>query len=387
MNVSKKNIYTLQNLAHLSNLNEAELGEHKMNQKKCADNQCTDFGLNRLFDMDKIVKNVKNKLRNDKEDKDIPRNNCVKQEGVRSQEQRNSDQWSLKDNKSDSDSSFGLKTLFAQKKNDHKRQRRKGKKIVKQIKKDGSYGLEWLFSEKHDNDKRCKHNKRKRRKMDYDKSESEDDYRDEVIKEKRKRPNHFVAIRVLDSKIHLATKEFQKIVLKENEKLKPALIPLISLHITMAVMHLDDSMLEIAKDSLEICKDKITEALADVDFRLTFHGVGNFKNQVVFAKIQEKEQIKCIKTINSMITEVFEKNGICLSDKKEYNPHLTLMKLSRKSSLRKNGIRKVEEKSYAPLIDLYFGDEIVKNVYLCSMHGDKEDDGFYKCLSSITFSN
>ncbi|XP_028397793.1 A-kinase anchor protein 7-like [Dendronephthya gigantea] len=218
------------------------------------------------------------------------------------------------------------------------------------------------------------------------KNESEDEDWNKVVKNKKRRPNHFVAIRVLDSKIHLAAKEFQETVLKENEKLKPALIPLISLHITMAVMHLDDPLIEIAKDSLEMCKEKINEALADVNFRLTFCGVGNFNNQVVFAKIQEKEQIECLKTINSVITETFQKNGICLSNKREYNPHLTLMKLSGMSSLGKSGIRKVEEKVYASSVDSYFGNEIVRNVYLCCMHGDKEDDGFYKCLSTITFS-
>ena len=205
------------------------------------------------------------------------------------------------------------------------------------------------------------------------------------VKIKKKRPNHFLAIRVSDPTIHLAVKGFQDTVLKESEKLKPALIPLISLHITIAVMYLDETTVKIAQEYSKKCKNKINEALKTVNFKLIFRGVGNFRNEVVFAKLQEKEHIECLKTIYNVLMVEFEESGISFSDKKKYNPHLTLLKLSRKISLRKNGIRKVEESVYDEWLDSYFGEEIVKNLHLCSMQGAKEKDGFYGCLATIPF--
>ena len=202
--------------------------------------------------------------------------------------------------------------------------------------------------------------------------------RTEEIKIQKKRPNHFVAIRVSDPAIHLAIKGFQDAVLKENEKLKPALIPLISLHITMAVMHLDETTIKIAQDALEKCKDEISRALQAVDHKLIFSGVGNFNNQIVFAKLLEKQQIDCLKNINSVIKKAFEEDEICLTDKKEYNPHLTLIK---KRSFRKDEIKKI----YESYLDKCFGEESVKKVHLYRM-GPKED-GSYECVSTITCCN
>jgi A-kinase anchor protein 7 len=202
--------------------------------------------------------------------------------------------------------------------------------------------------------------------------------RTEEIKIQKKRPNHFVAIRVSDPAIHLAIKGFQDAVLKENEKLKPALIPLLSLHITMAVMHLDETTIKIAQDALEKCKDEISRALQAVDHKLIFSGVGNFNNQIVFAKLLEKQQIDCLKNINSVIKKAFEEDEICLTDKKEYNPHLTLIK---KRSFRKDEIKKI----YESYLDKCFGEESVKKVHLYRM-GPKED-GSYECVSTITCCN
>ena len=211
------------------------------------------------------------------------------------------------------------------------------------------------------------------------KRESEKGGRTEEIKIQKKRPNHFVAIRVSDPAIHLAIKGFQDAVLKENEKLKPALIPLLSLHITMAVMHLDETTIKIAQDALEKCKDEISRALQAVNHKLIFSGVGNFNNQIVFAKLLKKQQIDCLKNINSVIKKAFEEDEICLTDKKEYNPHLTL--LIEKRSFRKDEI----EKRYESYLDKYFGEESVKKVHLYRM-GPKED-GSYECVSTITCCN
>lgn len=347
------------------------------------------FDLNKLFDMEKVVNDVKIKLKEKRKDRKLQlvgrNSNEQKNKRKKGKKSKCTDEYSSYDD----DSSFDLDTLFHQQTEMVQKRPRKSKKRSKHAKKskeDESYGLDWLFGDKNVTEKKNKRKNRKKRMINYDNSESGEDESNKETKHKKKRPNHFVAIRVSDAAIHLSIKAFQDTVLKENEKLKPALIPLISLHITMAVMHLDEATIKIAQDALEKCKGKINEALKAVNFKLTFGGVGNFSNEIVFAKLQEKEQIECLKTINSIVADTFEEDGICLTDKKEYNPHLTLLKLSRKKSLRKNGIKKVEEGIYASWLDSYFGEESVTNVHLCSMQsGAKESDGFYKCVSTITF--
>jgi A-kinase anchor protein 7 len=381
----------------MSDLKIQNLGKGGENPTGCTSNEqskTSDFDscdMNMLFDMEKVVKNVKIKLKEKKKDRKMQLGVCNSSE-MKSRSSERKERKTSKNSeclsKDDSDSSFGLGTLFEQKKV-CKRQR-KSKKSNKNVKvkriEDESYGLEWLFSEKNTDSKKTKR-KNKKEMINYDVSQSGEDEMIEEIKVKKKRPNHFVAIRVSDPSIHLACEGFQDTVLKENEKLKPALIPLISLHITLGVMFLDETTIKIAQDSLEKCKDKISEALQAVNFKLIFRGVGHFSNQILFAKLEEKEQIECLKTIHHVVMVAFEENGISLNDKKEYNPHLTLLKLSRKSSLRKNGIKKVEESAYDAWLDSYFGEEVVRNLYLCSMQGAKEEDGFYKCLSTMSFCN
>ena len=361
------------------------VSEHELNMSSDIES----FDLNKLFDMEKVINDVKIKIKEKRKNRKL-------QLGSHSTEKKNkrrkgkkskcADEYSSFD---DNDSSFDLDTLFHQHTEmAHKRPRKakKQNRHAKRSKEDESYGLDWLFSDKNVTEKKNKRKNRKKRMIHYDNSESEEDESNKETKHKKKRPNHFVAIRVTDEAIHLSIKAFHDTVLKENEKLKPALIPLTSLHITMAVIHLDEATITIAQDALEKCKGKINEALKAVNFKLTFGGVGSFNNEVVFAKLQEKEQIECLKTINSIVAETFDEDGICLTDKKEYNPHLTLLKLSRKKSLRKNGIKKVGEGVYASWLDSYFGEESVTSVHLCSMHsGPKEVDGFYKCVSTITF--
>ena len=341
------------------------------------------FNLNKLFDMDEVVKNVKMKLKEKSEKNRKMQIKCAssnKQKNKKGKcKRKSSGNCSMRD---DSDSSLGLTTMFEQKEMGHKRQKKlkKGNQNVKR--NNESYGLDWLFCEKNIGEKK---NRRKGRTVNCENSESEEGERDKEIKIKKNRPNHFVAIRISDPTIHRAIEGFQDTIVKANAKLKPALIPLISLHITLAVVHLDESAIKSAENALKKCRDKMIEALKAINFSIIFNGIGNFSNEVVFAKVQEKEQIECLKAINSVVTETFEKEGISVTDKKEYNPHLTLLKLSRKKSLRRNRIKKVEESIYTTWLDSYFGEELVKNIHICSMQA-KEEDGFYKCVSTILLS-
>ena len=359
-----------------------------------------------VFDLPKIVNSVKMKVRETRQkrrmlqekvsflkvpEKDTLNLQTLFDEASVSSEEKRSEKIS-----SDvEDFGLGVLPVFEKTEQKGKRGRKKTRKMkratAKKIIENESFGLELLFNEE------SKVNENKRRARKRNKYEMIQDPEKNIVSDldeskvtgkttvKCKRPNHFVAIRVSNPEIQSVVENFQASLLQEDPNLKPALIPLPSLHLTMAVMHLDKAMTVVAKSALQKCKVKISQILDTVHFKLKFVGIGNFRNEVVFAKIEEKH-LECLKSINDVITAAFEDEGICTSDKKGWKPHLTLLKLSRKRSLRKKGIRKVNEDSYTSWNDSYFGEEVVKNVHLCSMFETKEQDGFYKCIETISLT-
>ena len=169
------------NVGDLKVKNEVKLGEK---QAKCTSNDQSitsdidSFDLNMLFDMEEVVKNVKIKLKEKREDKKIQlkvcnsselKNGSSKMKKSKTKETGKNSECIIAND--DSDSSFGLGTLFEQK--TARKRQRKSKNVsnnnvkVRRI-KDESFGLEWLFGEKNIGNKKNKR-KNKRRMIDYDK--------------------------------------------------------------------------------------------------------------------------------------------------------------------------------------------------------------------------
>lgn len=52
--------------------------------------------------------------------------------------------------------------------------------------------------------------------------------------------------------------------------------------------------------------------------------------------------------------------------------------------MRRSGVKKIFEESYVSWVDFNFGEELVIVLYLCVM-GEKDIDGFYKCMVIMIF--
>jgi len=280
---------------------------------------------------------------------------------------------------------------------------------------DGSFGLETLFDEDlhvHHNDAagwitqskaKIKQGKRKKRKRklqlnalsdddDTDMASTSGSKDDGLLpkgkkKPKRITPNYFLAIRVSSPQIHSAIKIVQDSIATHNEKLTPALIPLETLHLTLMVTHLEnDEQIQKATEVLKQCKISLDPILRNNALTMTFSGLGHFNHQVLYAKLCGGEQMEVLKSVVNIVRETFTKEGIPSTDSREFSPHLTVMKLSRNPTLRRKGIKKIPEESYASWVDMSFGEEPVNAVHLCSMN-KKEKDGFYKCEATVTFND
>ena len=278
-----------------------------------------------------------------------------------------------------------------------------------------SFGLETLFDEDlHHNDavrwitqskpkttrKQRKREKRKRKLQLNTLSDDDDDTditsasgnKDNGLLPKGKKkpkkitPNYFLAIRVSNPQIHSAIKIVQDSITTNNEKLTPALIPLATLHLTLMVIHLEnDEQIQKATEVLNQCKISLDPVLRNSSLTMTFSGLDHFNHQVLYAKALGGEEV--LKSVVNIVRETFTKEGIPSTDPREFSPHLTVMKLSRNPRLRRKGIKKIPEESYASWVDMSFGEESVNALHLCSMNKKKEKDGFYKCEATVTFKD
>ena len=207
-------------------------------------------------------------------------------------------------------------------------------------------------------------------------------------KPKRITPNYFLAIRVSNPQIHSAIKIVQDSITTHNEKLAPALIPLATLHLTIMVIHLEnDEQIQKATEVLNQCKISLDPILQNNALTMTFSGLDHFNHQVLYAKLCGGEDMEALKSVVNIVRETFTKEGIPSTDSREFSPHLTVMKLSRNPNLRKKGIKKIPEESYASWVDMSFGEEPVNAVHLCSMNKRREKDGFYKCEATVKFND
>lgn len=204
---------------------------------------------------------------------------------------------------------------------------------------------------------------------------------------KRIQPNFFLAVRIHNPQIHTGIKVIQDSIATHNKKLKPAFVSLATLHVTLMVMHLEDAKeIEKAGRILHQCKTSLEPILAKSAMMLRFSGLGHFRQQVLYAKLEEEGR-DFLKSVAEILREIFTKEGIPSTDSREYNPHMTVMKLTgHNPQLRRNGVKKIPEESYSSWVDLNFGEEQVSALHLCAM-GEKDKDGFYKCMATVTFGD
>ena len=254
--------------------------------------------------------------------------------------------------------------------------------------------VRWVAKGKH-KAKLWKRNKRKRKRQLSGLSDDDDvdiaavDMKDSPSKLKKKpkriMPNYFIAIRVSNPVIHSGVKIVQDSIVSHDEKLKPALIPLATLHLTLLVLHLkDEEKIQKATEVLHQCRTSLEPVMLNSALTLNFAGLNHFRHQVLFVKLCGEEGIVRLNTVANVVRDMFAKEGIPSTDSREFSPHLTVMKLTRSPKLRKRGIRKIPLESYATWTDFDFGEERVSSLHLCSMN-KKEEDGFYKCVTTVKF--
>ncbi|NXB69217.1 AKA7G protein, partial [Struthidea cinerea] len=215
------------------------------------------------------------------------------------------------------------------------------------------------------------------------------DQKEEVLgqelpkKRPREAPNYFVAIPITDDQILDRIEDVQELIFSKEPDLSRALLPVQTMHLTIIVAHLGtEEEVKKAVLALKQSKTKVEDILQGKDFNLTFHGIGEFNNKVLYAKMLEEDQ-KMLSRIAEAVEECFIEMNLNISGSKDFKPHLTFLKLSKASRLRRRGFRKIRTDLYKEYEDSHFGTEVFSRIDLCAMRKKKQESGYYYCECSI----
>ncbi|XP_037988207.1 A-kinase anchoring protein 7 isoform X2 [Motacilla alba alba] len=203
-------------------------------------------------------------------------------------------------------------------------------------------------------------------------------------KNKQYRPNYFISLPITNPKITDSIQAVQDAIIQKDQRLSKAMVRSGSLHVTMLVMHLaSEEEISIAVGALSDSKDFVDDLLKGKRVDLSFEGIDHFRNQVGFVNLAENDHTALLKEIAETMKKIFQEKGI-MTEERAFKPHLTFMKLSKSTELRKQ-VKKIDSSLYEDFKNHYFGHEILHRFDLCSMLKKKQPNGYYYCESSIVF--
>ncbi|ESN93112.1 hypothetical protein HELRODRAFT_165273 [Helobdella robusta] len=198
-------------------------------------------------------------------------------------------------------------------------------------------------------------------------------------------PNSFLSIPITNSETSENIAAIQKFIVECDPMLKPLLINLPTLHITLGVFSLKNVVneLESCKEALEESKRKILDFGAKFPLSINVEGVGSFSNRVLYAKVTPSDDLKVVSQMSETLMKVFEDKGIKAADSLPFKPHITIMKLSRGKFFLKKNLKEIIEKIEAKYENEKMGSNEVNRVDLCWMRRQAHSDGYYNIIHQI----
>ncbi|XP_068246988.1 A-kinase anchor protein 7-like isoform X2 [Palaemon carinicauda] len=197
------------------------------------------------------------------------------------------------------------------------------------------------------------------------------------------RPNFFVGVQVSDSEIHKNIVKVQEALLAFEPAFNKALVDVATSHITLLIARIDDeNALSLATSALEEYAKSLEETMEPL--QLTFSGVDNFSNSVLYARVVEDEHHQRLIDVSAGLRQVFAEKGVCMPNTKPLNPHLTIAKMSKAPRGKGKCPRKIDSHSYESYRELYFGSQPVQSLQLLSMNLPKDEKRYYYCCKETS---
>ncbi|KAM4521872.1 uncharacterized protein akap7 isoform 3-T3 [Odontesthes bonariensis] len=227
--------------------------------------------------------------------------------------------------------------------------------------------------------------KRKRKRGDNGgQVDSEEDKDQKKKKRESQRPNYFVSIPITNTQIKSSMTEVQEAILQQEPRFARAMIPVPTLHITLLVTHLaHQEQVDQAAGVLAQVRPSVAELLGGRDLVLPFSGISHFRKEVVFVGLATGQHRHTLDSLAELLRSRFEEQGLLQGDGRGFEPHLTMMKLSRASKLQSQGLKRVDPALYSNYTNRFFGNQTVERLDLCSMLKKKQQDGYYHTEASL----
>ncbi|NXP72206.1 AKA7G protein, partial [Ramphastos sulfuratus] len=120
--------------------------------------------------------------------------------------------------------------------------------------------------------------------------DQKEDLGQEVSKKRpREAANYFVAIPITNDQILDRIEDVQELIFTKEPLLLKALLPIQTMHITLIIAHLGtEDDIKKAVLALKQSKTKVEGILQGTDFHMTFQGIGQFNDQVLYVDMLEE---------------------------------------------------------------------------------------------------
>ncbi|XP_059162601.1 uncharacterized protein LOC131945987 [Physella acuta] len=198
----------------------------------------------------------------------------------------------------------------------------------------------------------------------------------------QKRPSHFIAVRITNQDIIQRLSHAQKLLVKREPLLEKGVFSKETIHLTLCKVGLD------TPDAVTHCIDSLNQMKSSLNSilpisPLVINSMSQFYNRAIFAKVTVREDFLLFhKTLVKRLAD----SAIDIRDEYEtFTPHVTIIKVKRPER-KKFGSRNIEPSIYSQFLDTVFGEQVLSDLYLCSMDGQRREDGFYRTLHELHFT-
>uniref|UniRef100_H3AYG4 Leukocyte receptor cluster member 9 n=2 Tax=Latimeria chalumnae TaxID=7897 RepID=H3AYG4_LATCH len=190
----------------------------------------------------------------------------------------------------------------------------------------------------------------------------------------KRRPNHFVAVRLSSEEFRTAVKEVQNHLLKKTPVLAECCVPPSSLHLTLCLLRLDSAPeFNAAFGVLGTMKAECQRLLPPAAI-LKFSGLHDFQGKVLYvAPDAAPELVRLAQTLDRLFSE----QGLAVTRPPDYaNLHVTVAKLPKGfSQEHPDVLLRSDLYRDCPVQD--FGCQLVDSLSLCFAGKTRRSDGFF----------
>ncbi|XP_064103047.1 uncharacterized protein LOC135213094 isoform X2 [Macrobrachium nipponense] len=146
-------------------------------------------------------------------------------------------------------------------------------------------------------------------------------FRSHGVRQPRRQPTHYVYLPIPDQ-VKSDLSDLQSAMWDDTQILN--LSPVSGKHLTIAVFDLSREMPNYTPDSHSMTTNLLENIMSQVpEFQFQLGGLGHFQSRVVYVHVEQSELLLQLR--DAVITR-FEERGMVCTDKRPFNPHITLFK-------------------------------------------------------------